>query len=153
MILKAHAAVYSEIKSIIQRQIKNDHKVLPLPVLRETYINELLEQNQQNNDFRSEKLKKRLENDPNISELIAFSKIEWKRCVPFWLIFSSKIPIAEAVAASYLLASKDHLKDRAKYLQDSIFNAFIKSKEMTWPPTLEDVTSEPLPEELQCSAF
>ena len=91
-----------------------------------------------------------MENDPDISELIAVSKIEWKGSVSFWLTFSSKIPIAEAVAASYLLASKDHLKDRAKYLQDSILNAFIKSKEMTWPPTLEDITSEPLPEELQC---
>ena len=151
--LEGHAAAYSEIKSIIQKQIITDHKVLPLSVLREKYINELLEQNQPNNDFRSEKLKKKLEKDPNISELIAFSKIEWKGCVSFWLIFSSKIPIVEAVAASYLLASKDNLKDTTKYLRDSILNAFRKSKEMTWPPTLEHVkklASEPLPEELQC---
>ena len=56
------------------------------------------------------------------------------------------------MAASYLLASKDHLKDTAKYLRDPILNAFRKSEEMTWPPTLEDVkklASELLPEELQ----
>ena len=56
------------------------------------------------------------------------------------------------MAASYLLASKDHLKDTAKYLRDPILNAFRKSQEMTRPPTLEDVkklASEPLPEELQ----
>ena len=61
----------------------------------------------------------------------------------------SKIP---TVAASYLLASKDHLKDTTKYIRDSIRSAFRKSKEMTWPLTLEDVkklASEPLPEELQ----
>ena len=81
--LKAHAAAYSEIKSIIQKQIITDYKVKPLSVLREKYINELLEQNQPNNDFWSEKLKKRLENDPDISELKAFSKIEWKGCVSF----------------------------------------------------------------------
>ena len=70
--LQAHVAAYSEIKSIIQKQIITDHKVLHLSVLREKYINELLEQNQPNNDFQSEKLKKKLEKDPDISELIAF---------------------------------------------------------------------------------
>ena len=56
------------------------------------------------------------------------------------------------MAASYLLASKDHLKDTAKSLRDSILQAFRKSKEMTWPLTLEDVkklVSQPLSEELQ----
>ena len=69
------------------------------------------------------------------------------------MIFRSKISIAEAVAASYLLASKDHLKDTAKYIRDSILQAFRKSKEMTWPLTLEDVkklASQPLSEKLQC---
>ena len=56
--LKAHAAVYSEIKSIIQRQIKNDHKVLPLPVLREIYINELLEQINKTMTFGQKNLRK-----------------------------------------------------------------------------------------------
>ena len=68
-----------------------DHKVLPLPVL--------LEQNQPHNDFRSEKLKKKSEKDPDILELMVFSKIEWKGCVSFWLIFNSyqcrKIPTAQ----------------------------------------------------------
>ena len=76
VMLKAHAAAYSEIKSIIQKQIITDYKVKPLSVLREKYINELLEQNQPNNDFRSEKLKRRLENDPDKSELLGFSKSE-----------------------------------------------------------------------------
>ena len=43
VMLKVHAAAYSEIKSIIHKQIITDHKVLPLSVLREKYINELLE--------------------------------------------------------------------------------------------------------------
>ena len=49
--LKAHVQAYSEIKSIIQKQIITDHNVLHLPVLREKHINELLEENQPNNDF------------------------------------------------------------------------------------------------------
>ena len=38
VMLKAHAAAYSEIKSIIQKQIITDHKVLLLLVLRGKYI-------------------------------------------------------------------------------------------------------------------
>ena len=137
---------------MIQNQVITDHKVLPLSVLREKYIRKLEEQNQPKENFRSEKLKKRLEKDVDISPPIEFSKIEWKGCVSFWLVFSSKLPVAKAVAASYLLATKDHLNDTATYLRDSILTAFRKSKDMPWLPTLDDVkrlASEPLPEELE----
>ena len=38
---KAHAAAYSEIKAMIQKQVITEHKVLPLSMLRDRYINEL----------------------------------------------------------------------------------------------------------------
>ena len=60
--------------------------------------------------------------------------------------------VEKAVAASYLLATKDHLHDTATHIRESILTAFRKSKEMAWPPTLEDVmqmASEPLLEELE----
>ena len=61
--------------------------------------------------------------------------------------------VEKAVAASYLLATKDRLHDTAIYIRESILTAFRKSKEISWPPTLEDVkqmASEPLLEELEC---
>ena len=72
-----------------------------------------------------------------------------------WVItlsFNSELSVVKALAASYLLATKDHLKDTATYLRESILHAYRKSKVMPWPPTLEDVkqlSSKPLPEELE----
>ena len=69
----------------------------------------------------------------------------------FWFIFSSKLSVAKAVAAAYLLATKDHLKDAATYILESTLNAYRKSKEMQWQPTLGNVkqlSSKLLPKEL-----
>ena len=74
--LKAHDVAYDEIKAMIQKQVITHHKVLPLSVLREKYIIELQNQNHPNENFRSEKLKKRLEKDADIASLIEFSKVE-----------------------------------------------------------------------------
>ena len=48
---KAHAAAYSEIKCMIQKQVITGHKVLPLLMLWYRYINELQEQSQPNENF------------------------------------------------------------------------------------------------------
>ena len=91
-----------------------------------------------------------------IVPLIQFSKIEWKGCFSVCLIFSANLPVEKAVATSYLLATIDHPHDTATYVHESILTAFRKSKEMAWPPVLEDVqqmASEPLLEELECFLF
>ena len=138
---------------MIQKQVITEHKVLPLSVLRDRYINKLGEQNQPNKKFQYGNLKKRFEKGAEIAPLIQFSKIEWKGFLSFWIIFSANLPVEKAVVASHLLATKDHLYDTATYLRESILTAFRKLKEIAWPPTLEDVkqiASEPLPEELEC---
>ena len=97
-------------------------------------------------------MKKRLEKDAEIAPLIQLSKIEWKGCLSFWLNFNANLPAEKAVAASYLLATKYHLYERATYILELILTAFRKSKEMEWRPTLEHVkqmASGPLPEELE----
>ena len=115
---KAHAAAYSEIKAMIQKQVITEHKVLPLSILRDRYINELEEQNQPNEKFRSDNLKKMLERDAEIARLIQFFETERKSCLSFWFIFSANLPFEKAVAASYLLATKDHLYDTVTYLRE-----------------------------------
>ena len=69
----------------------------------------------------------------------------------FWLVYSSKLSTSNAVAASYLSASKDKLSEADMYLRNVILEAFKKSKEMPWPPTAEDIqriSEEHLPDEL-----
>ena len=53
---KAHVAAYKEIKAMIQKQVIAEHKILPLLMLRDRHINELQEQNQPNEKFRSDSL-------------------------------------------------------------------------------------------------
>ena len=67
-------------------------------------------------------------------------------------MFSSELSISKAVAASYVAASEDKLKDTAAFLREVILNAFKNSKEMHWPPSVDDIekmATEKLPEELE----
>ena len=64
------------------------------------------------------------ENDAETAPLIQFPKIECKGSLSFWLIFSANLPAETAVAASYLLVTKDHLYDTATSLHESISTAF-----------------------------
>ena len=56
LLCKAHVAAYKEIKAMIQKQVIAEHKILPLLMLRDRHINELQEQNQPNEKFRSDSL-------------------------------------------------------------------------------------------------
>ena len=94
---KAHAAAYSEIEAVIQKQVITEHKELSLLVLRDRYINELQKQCQPNEKLRSDNLKKRLEKDAEIAPFIQFCQIEWKGCLSFWVIFSASLPVEKAV--------------------------------------------------------
>ena len=148
---KAHAIAYSEVKAVILKEVIGELNVLPLTVLRETYIRVLERENQPNEYFRADKLKKRLEKD-EVSSRLEFAKVELYGCVAFWWVYFSKLPVAKAATATYLLATKDHLNEAAKYLRESILAAYKKSEELPWPPMVEDIkklADEPLPEELE----
>ena len=84
--------------------------------------------------------------------LISFSKVSWKGCISFWLVFSLEMSISKAIATSYLAASEDKLKDTATFIREVAFKALKSSKEMPWPPTIDDIekiSAEKLPEELE----
>ena len=135
----AHSKAYEAVKTFIQEEIILNKKVKSLTILRDHYIKELEGQSYPNPNFRSEKLKQKIERDEEISKSLSFSKVEWRGCVSFWLIFSSEITAAQAAAASYMAASEDKLKDTATFLRDVILKAFRESKELEWPPTVESI--------------
>ena len=74
LLCKVHAAAYSEIKVMILKQTITEDKLLLLLVFCDRYINELQEQNQTNEKFGFDNLKKKLEKDAEISPFIQFSK-------------------------------------------------------------------------------
>ena len=147
----AYVNAYAAVKEMVQKKIITEHHVIPLTVLREKYIEQLEKENFPNPNFRAEKLMKKMEKDDEIGQLLSFTKVELKGCVHFWLVYSSELSTSNAVAASYLAASKDKLSDTAVYLRGVILEAYKKSKEMPWPPTIEDIqriSNENIPEEL-----
>ena len=95
--LAAHAIAYESAKSFIQKEITTNQNVMSLSVFRNHYIHQLEQENRPNPHFRSEKLIKKFEKDESISQLISFSKVSWKGCISFWLVFSSEMSISKAV--------------------------------------------------------
>ena len=94
-------------KSFVQKEILTNQKVFSLTVLRDKYIKQLEHENHPNPNFRSKKLIKMFDKDEDLAKAISYSKVVWKGCVSFWLVYNSELSISEAVAISYLVASED----------------------------------------------
>ena len=125
---------------------------MSLSVLRDHYIYHLEQEKYPNPHFCFEKLIKKIEKYDDISQLILFSKVYCKGYISFWLGFSSEMSISKAVAASYLAASQDKLKDVGTFIREVVLKAFKTSKEMPRVPTVDDIermSTEKLPEELE----
>ena len=98
------------------------------------------------------RLMRRLQADKDISHKLAFCKVPHRGCVELYLVYSSSISVAEAVSCAYKLGTADQLHDAALTLHALILKAFQESKELTWPPTAQELNSvkmeELLPDDL-----
>lgn len=149
----AHLTAFTAVLDFIQDCVIGQKKVVLLASLRLLYIQELEKNGFANPEYRSEKLKARLEHH-DIHELIAFAKVNPgdKGCITYNLVYSASISTADAVAYAYKLGSKDKYEDVALLLRSLIQQAFKESKPLPWPPSADDleVTSsdELLPSDL-----
>ena len=137
----------------IQDCVIGQNKVVLLASPRRLYTQELEKNGFPNPEYRSEKLKARLENS-DIHELIAFAKVTPgdKGCINYNLVYSASISVADAVAYAYKLGSRDKYEDVALLLRSSIQRAFKESKPLPWPPSADDLevnsSDELLPSDL-----
>ena len=149
---QAHNQAYHAVCTFINDHVIEQGEVVQLSSLRLIYIGELDAYGFPNKDFRSQKLMIRLQTDPDISSKIAFTKVNPSDTgfVSFYLMYSTSITVADAVALSYKLASMDKTQDVALLLRSLIRHAFNDTKPLPWPPTAEDmnIKSNDLPEEL-----
>ena len=113
---------------------------MQLGTLRQQYILELERCGFPNQDYRSEKLKIRLQKH-EINECIAFTKVipGDKGCITYNLVYSTSISVAEAVTYAYGLGSKDKFKDVALYLRSVVHGMFNDSTPLPWPPTADEL--------------
>ena len=151
-ITAAHNEAFGSALKVVQENIIQENKVLPLSSLRLIYIDKLDECGYPNDGYRSEHLMKRLKNHPDISSQIVFSKVDPgdRGCMSFYLVYNARITVADAVACAYNLASVDKMKDIAVLLRGVIRRAFGKTQAPPWPPTPDelDISSADLPQEL-----
>ena len=113
-----HNSAYAVVKEFVKTKVIEEHNIVPLTALHDTYIAELNEQGVQNVSYRTQKLKSRLEHDDDLKEHIHFSKVYLKNhdSLSFWLIYSSHTITSDAIVCAYKLGTADHLKDSSLYL-------------------------------------
>ena len=136
----AHRQAFAVVLDFIQDSVIGQKKVVLLASLRLIYIKELERNAFPNAEFRSEKLKARIENHDIIKQ-IAFAKVNPgdKGCITHNLIYSASISVADAVSYAYQLGSKDKYQDVALLFRSSIQQAFKLAKPLPWPPSAEDL--------------
>uniref|UniRef100_UPI00358F9AD5 uncharacterized protein n=1 Tax=Myxine glutinosa TaxID=7769 RepID=UPI00358F9AD5 len=140
----AHEKAFNSVLEHIQTQVIQQNKVLQLSSLRLLYVEELKLNGYENSNYRSEKLLKRLQNDP-IKEHIHFTKVDHDKCdvISFWLVHSSNITVSNALARAFTLGSTNKNQNVALQLRQGILQAFRECKDQPWPPTAEDMELNP----------
>ena len=136
----AHLKAFNIVLDFIQHRVVEQNEVVELSSLRLLYIQELESTDFPNPDYRSEKLKDRLQNH-EIHSLITFAKVNPgnKGCISFNLVYNANLSVGDAVTYAYKLGSKDKYKDVALLLRGMIQQAFCESRPLPWPPTAEDL--------------
>lgn len=147
-----HEKAFGTIVDHVKAQVVEKNDVLQLSSLRLLYVDELRRSGYEDSNYRSEKLLNRLRKHP-INNHLSFTKVDRDEggSVSFWLVYSSNITVANALAQAYALRSKDRYQDVAFRLRDLILRAYKNSKNIPWPPTANDMelsSEEILPPDL-----
>ena len=140
-------------KELLKTEVNDSQQVLSLSAVRDRYVCELDAQGAPSPYYKSLNLMSKLEKDDDLGKHLFFSKVALKErgCFSFWLVYSTSITLADAIACAYQLGTADQLKDTALYLRQVIHKAYEEVSELTWPPTAEELdkqAGEELPEEL-----
>lgn len=95
--------------------------------MRLLYIEELRRNGYENENYRSEKLLKRLQNYP-IKVHLSFMKVDHDKfyAISSWLVYSSNITFIDALAKAYTLGSTEKYENPALLLRGNIVHAFTK---------------------------
>lgn len=143
----AHEKAFRTVLQHIQTSIIQQNEVVRLSALRLLYVDELARNGYENVNYRSEKLLKRLQNDP-VKNSVYFTKVDHGKgnAISFWLVCSINITVSNALSRAFALGSTDKYQDVALLLRGTILKAHQESKELPWPPTADDMelTSENL---------
>ena len=121
---QAHEKAFISVCEIVDQVIINGQSIMKLNDLRSVYIGPLENSNHPNPNFRSEKLKCKLQ---TYNHQLAFCKINEKGKFETDLVYNSLSDINVAIRLAYKLGTTDMVKEVALYLRKIIVNAFEHS--------------------------
>ena len=152
---ESYKKAFDVVCHIVENDVLNKLKVVKLANLRNVYVSELENTKHANPDYRSEKLKHKLEvheHEP-FKDKLSFCDMGNFRSD---IIFSSSIDVNSAVKQAFLLGATDVIEQTGKNLRQFIMDAYSRSPDLKWPPdpsdlpTAEDVLPDVLQKLLSC---
>lgn len=132
-----HAVAFTKVCEFVSKEVLNNQTVVKLTDLVQLYVNELDSSDFPNPNYRSEKLKDKLES--KYGKLIEFCKIESTGRYVSLLVYNAKMKVETAVMNAFQLGSRDLLKESAAFLRETIKSAFENSKDLSWPPLADQI--------------
>ncbi|KAL5015504.1 hypothetical protein ScPMuIL_009774 [Solemya velum] len=145
---EAHERAFRQVCDKVSKDVVGNNDVLKFVELLKMYTTALDETKFPNPEYRSEKLKAKLQS--TYGEQITFCQIEQTGQYKSQLVYSSSMMLEKAVQSAFMLGSRDTLSDVAETLRNVILNVFENSSALRWPPTAEHIgkTDDILPTEL-----
>ena len=146
----AHQNAFERVSSILNDEVIDKKKVLKLSELTSIYRRALEGTEFQNDQYRGENLKKKIENDFSFKNKISFVRLNESSKYESYLVYSMNTEYSQVIKSAYYLGNSDNIKDVAKHLRKHICEAFERVKDMPWPPSVEDLNSmNDIPEDFE----
>ena len=134
---RAHQYAFECVCEFITENIIVRQNVVNLTTLRQMYCSYLDETPYSNTEYRSCKLKTKIEKHLEFQGVIGFCPI--KDGHSSFLVFNTKMDIQKAMESSYKLGQKEKIMESAELLRNDVVNSFSEVDEMTWPITVKDL--------------
>lgn len=133
---EAHQIAFKFVCDLIENDVLHEHKVLRLSDLREKYVAILDENHCSNPDYRSHKLKQKLDRHEPFQGKLSFCEMGKFQSS---ILFSTAITVETAIRHAFQLGSIDMVENVGKSVHKSIAEGFSQSPMQKWPPMPSDL--------------
>ena len=135
---KSHNQALTHVIDFLNEAVLGRQEIMLLSQLRTMYVKELTNTDFPNEDYRADKLKRKLQNHPEMGPKLGFTLVKSKTG-PFsaQAVFDNSISVSRAICKTYELVSEDPVKSVVQELRESILKAYSTSTQddsSTWPP-------------------
>ena len=144
---KAHSEAFMVVCDKVEREVVIEQNVLRLSDLREAYVTVLATLDCESPNYRSNKLKLKLEQCQRFQGKLSFCELGKFQT---YIIYSSEISTQTAMKLVYQLASVESIENLGSQIHKTICKGFSRAPITKWPPMPHDLPNpnDILPEDL-----